>query len=396
MNKLYFIKAPCHQSLREQGFQFAPDEIKQKYDYVIDPGLFNNSIIDIAAHNIKLCPGYDLLYKYILKFATENQDHKIITIGGDHSISTGTIAAINEKYMKQYGDKCQSDLIVIWIDINPDLYDFNTSENKNLNEMSAASLLGLCDTSFTKNKLLLNPQQIIYYGLVDNDDNLEHVKNFEIPYFTINKINTLGTNIIINAIKKIIGHKPVHISLDMKAFDMTFAPSVIPPNKKGLSLEQIENLLISIKNNIVSMDIVEFNPCIGTPSDVKLTRETARYILKKVFDIKEKTINIFTDHSQFLVYRPLEQVDPETDIGWFILRGLNTKQKEELITNIPDDTIISIDIDGDSEIKDGTYLVTKTTLYEQNNKSYYTTNTINDVALYPQEKVLMGFELLNS
>ena len=35
MNCLHFIKAPCHQTVRQQGFQFAPDEIKEKYDYTI-------------------------------------------------------------------------------------------------------------------------------------------------------------------------------------------------------------------------------------------------------------------------------------------------------------------------------------------------------------------------
>jgi len=358
--------------------------------------LFNNSIIDLANNHISLCEGYELLYRYILKYSKNNPDHKIITIGGDHSISTGTISAINEKYLRQLGNNCYSDLIVLWIDTKTDLFDFNNSENKDLSEMSMASLLGLCGNAFTKNKLLLKSQQIIYYGLDENDENLNWVKENGIVFFTNKKIKTLNLDIIINFIKNMIGNKPVHISLDMKAFDKSLAPSVIPQTKEGLNNDHIEKLLLAIKKNIVSMDIVEFNPCIGNSFDVKITRETARYILMKIFDIKEKNINIFTEDSQFLIYRSLSQIDIENDYGWYILRGLTLKQKEEIIKNIKDDLIISIDIEDSEDLEAGTYLISKTTINEQNEKSYYTSHFIEDTVLFPQEKILMTFELINS
>ncbi len=390
MSKLHFIKAPCHQSSREQGYQFAPSEVKEKYDYVIADELFNGSSIDLVNSKIELCKGYQLLYKYILEYTGHNPDNKIITIGGDNSISSGTIAAMNEKYMKQYGTTTISDLIVLWIDSFPDLYDFDTSVNKDLNEMPAGSLLGLCDNYFTQNKLLLNPEQIIYYGLVDENDNIDMVKEFRIPYLTVKKINTLGLENSINSIKGIIGDKPVHVVLDMKVFDSSIIKSVIPQNNNGLQLEQVENLLCSIKGNVVSMDIVEFNPCIGTKENIKVTRETIRYLLSKTFDIKEKSVNIFTEDSQFLVYRPTQQEDPYSDIGWYIMRGLNLNDREGFINKIPNDEIITIEIDNEE------YFVTKTTMNEQNETSYYCATTINDVVLFPEEKVCMCFELINS
>ena len=390
MSKLHFIKAPCHQSSREQGYQFASDEIKEKYDHEITNELFNGSSIDLVNHKIELCKGYQLLYKYILEHTTQNPDDKIITIGGDNSISSGTIAAMNEKYLKEKGNTTSSDLIVLWIDSYPDLYDFDTSVNKDLNEMPVGSLLGLCDTYFTQNKLLLNPEQMIYYGLVDENDNIDMVKEYRIPYLTVKKINSLGLENSINAIKNMIGDKPVHVMLDMKVFDSSIIKSVIPLNNNGLKLEQVENLLFNIKNNIVSMDIVEFNPHIGTKQDSKITRETIRYLLSRTFDIKEKSVNIFTEDSQFLVYRPVQQEDPYTDIGWYIMRGLNLNDREEFINKIPNNEIIAIEID------DEDYLVTKTTINEQNEISYYNAVTINDVALFPEEKVCMCFELINS
>ncbi|MCJ7636152.1 MAG: arginase family protein [Nitrososphaeraceae archaeon] len=381
MNKLHFIKAPCHQSDREQKVQFAPNEIKEKYDYEIDMKLFDDSIV---GDEIKLCPGYNLLYSHISKYLKDNPNDKIITIGGDNSISAGSIPAINERYGK--------DLIILWIDSSPDINDFITSTTKKLNEMPVASILGLCGDKFTKSKTDVLPNQIIYFGLNEDDDQLEIVRNKQIPFFTNKKINSIGCDDIVQMIKTMIGKRPVHVSLDMKVFHKDIIKCVIPPNNRGLDISNIEKLLLALKSNIVSMDISEFNPEIDkTENNIKVTRELIRYLLIKTFDMKEKSINIFTEDSQFLIFRPLEQEeDPEADIGWYILRGIDLETKEELLNNIKDDNIITIDID------DETYLVTKTTMNEQNEISYYTAHSINDAVLFPQEKALMMFELVNT
>lgn len=402
MSKLHFIKAPCHQSSKPQGCQFAPDEIKEKYDYEINSKLFDGSVIDNSCDfnddnddGIKLCEGYNLLYNYIKKYTTDNPDDKIITIGGDHSISAGTIPAINEKYMRRENeDSFTSDLVVLWIDASPDIDDFATSISKDLNEMPCASILGLCDSKFTKHKLNLWKTQLIYFGLTDKE-HLELLNTHEIKYFTAHKITTLNQvnpSILINTIQDIIGDKPVHVSLDMGVFHKDIVKCVHRKdndiNNLGLQIQDVEGLLLSLKTNIVSMDICEFNPLIGSNHDVGITKDLIRYLLKKIFDIKEKSINVFTEDSKFLIYRPLVQEDPESDIGWFILRGIELEKREELMHIIPDDTIISVDIDDDE------YLVTKTTITEQNMVSYYTATTINDTALYPQEKACMMFELV--
>jgi arginase family enzyme len=92
---------------------------------------------------------------------------KLITIGGDNSISAGTIPAINEKYIRREDEHAfTSDLIVLWIDSFTDVKDFKISETYNLNEMPVASTLGLCGSHFTKHKLNLLSNQIIYFGFI--------------------------------------------------------------------------------------------------------------------------------------------------------------------------------------------------------------------------------------
>jgi len=60
-----------------------------------------------------------------------------------------------------------------------------------------------------------------------------------------------------------------------------------------------------------------------------------------------------------------------------------------LMSLIPDNSMITFDIDGED------YLISKTSISEQNDKSYYTAKDVSEMCLFPNEKVNMVFELLN-
>ena len=380
---MYYIKAQCHQSDRTQGYQFAPDEIKQQYDFTLTTDMFSGSKIDFN-NGHQLSTGYQILYDNIVKL---DRNIKVITIGGDNSISAATIAANNERYIVQNGEHCSSKLKIIWFDTYPDIDTFVTSESKNLPEMSVASLFGMTEPTFVYSKMLVRPSQIMYLGLSDMID-LTILNDIGIEYYTSNKIKKLGTEVMLDIVREFITDCPVHIVIDMKVFDKSISPSVIPQNDNGLYEKDVLPILFNMRENISAMDIVEFNPCIGNPNDVKLTRELAKKCLADTFSIKSSSINIYNEHTRFLIYRPSDQIDLE-DYGWYILTGIPTKTKELLMKSIDNDTITNIEIDDDD------YLVTTTTMDEQNNKSYYTANKIVDIVLFPNEKISMMFELVN-
>lgn len=387
MSDLYFIKAQCHMSSRKLGFQFGADDIRNNYNFEIKSNEFNEQ-------SDKICKGYDILYEHILN-VLKKCSKKIIVVGGDHSIAAGTIPAINEKYIikkkeeKLYASekKFSSHLKILWIDVHPDImtYDFMENKNNDLHEKAVSSLMGLINPVLTNQKLLLEPNQFIFYGL--HKDNIDTVNEYEMKHYTTDKIKTLGVDKITNSIKSFIKNDPLHVSIDMKVFNESFVPSTFPANNKGLTPNDVIPLLKELKNNIVSMDISEFNPYLGSKQDCKKTRELERKIIIDTFDIKEKRINIFTEDSEFLIYRPLHQLNP-SDIGWYILENISTDLKEQIIKNIQNDTIIEINTDGQD------ILVSKTSMNEQNNISYYTSRTIQDIALYPDEKYAMCFKLL--
>lgn len=378
----YFIKAPCHQGNRPHGFQLAPEFVKKKYDYEIDTSYVFGVDKD---NNIK--GGYDKLYQYILNYTKLHPSKKIVTVGGDHSVAAATIAAMNEKYIEIHGDICTSRLKVLYIDRSPDLETLESSQN--LDNMVVSSLFGIMDPTIVKHKQLLNIDQILYIGLKDDDGRIETVSELGINFLTLKKINQIGVEKTLEIINDFMGDSPIHISLDMKVFNKASASAVIRDGDDGISLNDMISIFNSLKNKIESVDIVEFNPLIPN-TDVNTTKRTIQKCLSTICGIKEKTINIFNEDSEFLIYRPLEQVDPLYDYGWYIMRGLSMKDKKTFLEAVPKDTIISVTID---EVD---YLVTKTSMNEQNKKSCYVNTLISDTVLFPNEKVAMCFELINS
>ena len=116
----------------------------------------------------------------------------------------------------------------------------------------------------------------------------------------------------------------------------------------------------------------------------------------KILNLKQYSINIFNEHTRFLIYKPIDELCIETDdnigdnYGWYILRNVPLDMKNDILGKIEDDSIIILDIEDNVQI-----MVSSTTIYEQNEKCYYTATSCKDCTLYPDEKMAMMFELVN-
>ena len=67
-----------------------------------------------------------------------NEEEILLTVGGDHSIATGTIHGLLGKY---------SDLKVIWVDAHGDLIDASKSSYPGYHGMPLSHLIGVNDSS---------------------------------------------------------------------------------------------------------------------------------------------------------------------------------------------------------------------------------------------------------
>jgi arginase len=192
-----------------------------------------------------------------------------IFLGGDHSISMGTIAAAAETGTAG----------VIWIDAHGDFNTADTSPSGNIHGMPMAALVGrgdrlLVDVGYPGEKL--RPPQIVQIGVRD----LDRQERFDlaqsgIKVFTMRNIDELGIAAVAKQALDHLKHVDrIHISLDMDSLDPDEAPGVGTPVPGGLTYREAHLLMETFGDSgrVRSLDIVEINPILD---DMNKTAELA-------------------------------------------------------------------------------------------------------------------------
>lgn len=119
----------------------------------------------------------------------------LLTIGGDHSIGSATIAAMLKIY---------KDLRVVWVDAHPDCTDFsirNPSKmfNENYHGMPLSHVTGMMSLpslpywSWLNDYPLLNPKNVVLIGIRDIDpDEYITLKKHGVRCYTMDHIDKYG------------------------------------------------------------------------------------------------------------------------------------------------------------------------------------------------------------
>ena len=182
-----------------------------------------------------------------------------LILGGDHSISLGSITGVT---------RVHKDVGVLWIDAHA---DFNTEESTpsgNIHGMILAALAGLGNSRLTGVggwAPKLDTRRIVIVGARDLDSGeRELLRSHHIHVFTMSDIDQRGISEVMRQALAITGeaNDGLHVSLDMDALDPTHAPGVGTPVRGGLSYReaQLAMELIADANRLVAMDVVEVNP----------------------------------------------------------------------------------------------------------------------------------------
>lgn len=383
-----FLYAPINSS--DDSFKYIKQEFNHKFSYEDYDTNKNND-------NLFIPSVYQQIYSYINKL---DKNNKIITMSKDNTITTSTITAINEKYITRNEDKFSSNLKILYITPIPFL---NTNFNNNIfSDNVISSAMGLSDISLTDHKLLLKPEQIIYLGINPDytpNDQLMLLDQLEIKFFTMDRIKKIGLQKILKYILKEFENHPIHLAINFSAFNPTISPSVKTffenyNNTKGFGPSEVQQLIFYLGNKISTIDITGYDINSDLNINDNITNKLIKNILIEIMDLNEKKINVFTEDSRFLIYRPIEQQNSH-DVGWYIMRFMTLEQRKEILEVLDDDDIINIAID-DEESEEIDIYVTSTTINEQENLSYYTAQNITDKCLFPPEKMIMLFELLNT
>ncbi|BBH20920.1 arginase [Paenibacillus baekrokdamisoli] len=183
-----------------------------------------------------------------------------LALGGDHSISIGTIAGLTQ-FKRRLG--------VIWIDAHADLNTPETSPSGNMHGMALAVSLGLGDSRFTGigggRSPKLQPERVVLVGVRELDEGEKIIiRQHQITCFTMHDIDRLGMARVMDEAIQIAarGSDGVHVSFDIDSIDPKDAPGTGTPVRGGLNYREAHlgaEMLYSAQI-VTSADFVEVNP----------------------------------------------------------------------------------------------------------------------------------------
>jgi arginase len=181
-----------------------------------------------------------------------------IFLGGDHSISIGTVAAAAPEG-EQIG--------LIWVDAHGDYNVPESSPTGNIHGMPVAVLVGQGDERLVNigyDGPKVYPTHIVQIG-IRNLDVLERkrITHSGVGVYTMRHLDELGMAAVARQALDRLSHlSRIHISLDMDSLDPTEAPGVGTPVPGGLTYREAHLLMeiLGDSGRVTSMDIVEINP----------------------------------------------------------------------------------------------------------------------------------------
>lgn len=166
---------------------------------------------------------------------------KVVLIGGEHSISSGSVKAHLEKY---------TDLTVLHVDAHADMRD-ELGENRYNHGCVARRISEMCP--------------VVSVGVRSiAQEEMDYIRNSSgrIKIFLAKDIH--GSSAWMDEVVNSLGKK-VYITIDLDAFDISIMPSVGTPQPGGMQWYQMLEFMrkIAAAKNVVGFDVTELMPIPG-------------------------------------------------------------------------------------------------------------------------------------
>ncbi len=189
-----------------------------------------------------------------------------LVLGGDHSISAGSVSGAAEFYRRR-----GQGIGVIWIDAHSDINTPETSPSGNVHGMPLAALLGLGPAplvnifGFTPK---IAPENTVLIGVRDIDAaERENIRRAGMSHvYTMRDIDERGMRAVMEEALQAASHGTVgyHVSLDLDWVDPEDAPGVGTPVRGGATYREahLAMEILADHGRLLSFEMVEVNPVI--------------------------------------------------------------------------------------------------------------------------------------
>ena len=200
------------------------------------------------ANNNEKC--IERITNYFKKIGIANK--KVVSIGGDHSITGGILQGLSSKNSKLTKGK----------KINLIQFDAHTDTYENLEHFLGAKKSAAHWASYVVRNGIVDAKNSTQIGLRGNPRSLNWLKpSYKLGYqvITMNEFNKIGYKKSIEKILDNLDNKPIYITFDLDCLDPSVAPAVanIEPGFRGFSIDEAIKILQSLKGkNIIGGDVV--------------------------------------------------------------------------------------------------------------------------------------------
>lgn len=190
------------------------------------------------------------------------RDEFAVFLGGDHSISIGSVASSTVAA----GGRPEP-IGLIWIDAHSDFNTLQSSPSGNIHGMPVGVLTGdgaeqLIEVGYPGPKI--SPANIVQIGIRDLDpEERIRLTRSGMHVFTMRDVDELGLARVAGLALERLSHvSRIHVSLDMDSLDPAEAPGVGTPVPGGLTYREAHLLMeiLGDSGRICALDIVEINP----------------------------------------------------------------------------------------------------------------------------------------
>lgn len=196
-------------------------------------------------------------------YATMKGGRMPIVLGGDHSLSIGSVAGV-ARHCAEVG----RELFVLWLDAHADFNTPATSPSGNLHGMSAASLCG--EPGFeglfgTEPHGVISPKNLYLFGVrsIDRGEReLLHARGVNV--IDMRQLDEFGASALTRRIVERVRDRNglLHVSLDVDFLDPQLAPGVGTTVPGGATFREAHLVMEMLHDSglVGSLDVVELNP----------------------------------------------------------------------------------------------------------------------------------------
>ena len=182
-----------------------------------------------------------------------------IFLGGDHSISIGTVSGLA---------RVRSDrpLFVLWLDAHPDLHSLGTTTSGNLHGTPVAYFTGQPDFApYPPLAAAIPPERVCFMGLRSVD--AEERRRLAEQPFTAHDMRAIDEHGVAPLLRPFLdkvraANGRLHVSLDVDFLDPEIAPAVGTTVPGGATFREAHLIMEMLSDSglVGSLDLVELNP----------------------------------------------------------------------------------------------------------------------------------------